>query len=52
MAITVEKLNGGYEFFNTMDGYFLVKPNGTHKWFLSYSSLEKYCKENGINVEK
>lgn len=48
MAITVEKLKGGYEFFSTMDGYYLTLPNGETEFFVVYSELEEYCKENGI----
>lgn len=48
MAVTVEKLKGGYEFFSTMDGYYLTLPNGETKFFVFYSKLEEYCKENGI----
>lgn len=49
MAITVEKLKGGYEFFSTMDGYYLTLPNGETKFFVFYGKLEEYCKENGID---
>ena len=49
MAITVEKLKGGYEFFSIMgEGYYLTLPNGKTESFLYYSELEDYCKENGI----
>lgn len=51
MAIVVEKLKGGYELFSTMDAYYLYKPDGTCETFLFYSQLEKYCKENGIELE-
>ena len=51
MAITVDKLKGGYEFFSTMDAYYLTEPDGNTKVFLFYSQLEKYCKENGIELE-
>lgn len=51
MAITVDKLKGGYEFFSTMDGYCLVKPDGTYKWFVFYSQVEEYCKKNGIELD-
>ena len=50
MAISVEKLKGGYEFFSTMDGYCLCFPNGNHKWFATYSSLEKYAKKHNIDL--
>ena len=46
--IKVEKLKGGYEFFSTMDGYFLVNPDGTHKFFVTYEEVERYCNKNGI----
>lgn len=51
MAIVVEQLKGGYGFFSTMDAYYLTEPNGNTKVFLFYSQLEKYCEENGIDLE-
>lgn len=49
--ITVEKLRGGYEVFSTMDGWCLNFPDGKYKWFVSYTQLEKYAKENGIEID-
>lgn len=51
MAITIEKLDRDYEYFSTMDGYCLCEPNGTHKWFVTYSRLKEYCEKNGIKLE-
>ena len=59
MAITVENLSGSYEFYSTMDGYCLVRPDGTRKYFESYSQVEEYwkeveeyCKKKGIGLAK
>lgn len=50
MAITVEKLKGGYEIFCTMDGWCLNFPDGKYKWFISYERLKKYANEKGIAI--
>ena len=48
--IAPEKLNDGYELFRTMDGYCLCRSDGWYEWFVTYSALEKYAKENGIEL--